>query len=375
MKIVVAPDSFKGTLSSIEVCEIIKSAITDCDGSADILTIPIADGGEGTVDAFLHTAGGEKIFAKVKDPLMRDITAYYGILEDKTTAVIEMAAASGLMHVQDDLRPLEASTYGTGQLVLDAVKKGCKKIILGLGGSATTDGGAGAAIALGARFLTEKATPVAPGGGGLGLLYDIDLSEAKKNLEGVEIVLACDVDNRFLGKNGCAHVFAPQKGADEKQVEILDNNLAHYARLLEKKLGVNIADVKGTGAAGGVAVAFLAIAKTSIVSGIGVVLETVRFNEIIKTADLIITGEGRIDGQSVYGKVPVGIARAAKPFGVPVIAIGGSLGDNYQKVYGEGISCVFCSVRDAVPFKIVKKTCKQDLYQIVKNLFAFRKLF
>lgn len=375
MKIVVAPDSFKGTLSSIEVCEIIKSAITDCDGSADILTIPIADGGEGTVDAFLHAAGGEKIFAKVKDPLMRDITAYYGILEDKTTAVIEMAAASGLMHVQDDLRPLEASTYGTGQLVLDAVKKGCKKIILGLGGSATTDGGAGAAIALGARLLTQKATPVAPGGGGLGLLYDIDLSEAKKNLEGVEIVLACDVDNRFLGKNGCAHVFAPQKGADEKQVEILDNNLAHYARLLEKKLGVNIADVKGTGAAGGVAVAFLAIAKTSIVSGIGVVLETVRFNEIIKTAELIITGEGRIDGQSVYGKVPVGIARAAKPFGVPVIAIGGSLGDNYQKVYGEGISCVFCSVKDSVPFEIVKKTCKQDLYQIVKNLFAFRKLF
>ncbi len=375
MKIVVAPDSFKGTLSSIEVCEIIKSAITDCDGNADILTIPIADGGEGTVDAFLHAAGGEKIFAKVKDPLMKDITAYYGILEDKTTAVIEMAAASGLMHVQDDLRPLEASTYGTGQLVLDAVKKGCKKIILGLGGSATTDGGAGAAIALGARLLTQKATPVAPGGGGLGLLYDIDLSEAKKNLEGVEIVLACDVDNRFLGKNGCAHVFAPQKGADEKQVEILDNNLAHYARLLEKKLGVNIADVKGTGAAGGVAVAFLAIAKTSIVSGIGVVLETVRFNEIIKTADLIITGEGRIDGQSVYGKVPVGIARAAKPFGVPVIAIGGSLGDNYQKVYGEGISCVFCSVKDSVPFEIVKKTCKQDLYQIVKNLFAFRKLF
>lgn len=371
MKIVIAPDSFKGTLSSVEVCGIIQNAINDFDSSIETVCVPIADGGEGTTDAFLHAAGGGKVYTTVKDPLLRDIHAFYGILNDGKTAVIEMAAASGLMYVENDLRPLEASTYGTGQLILDAIQKGCTKIILGLGGSATTDGGAGAAAALGAKLLTKQGTPVPPGGGGLSQLYDIDLSEAIEKLAGTEIIIACDVDNCLCGKNGSAYVFAPQKGADENQVKILDDNLSHYAGLLEKKLGRDIAGIKGTGAAGGLAASLLAVADIKIMPGIDVVLETVGFNEIIKDADIIITGEGRIDGQSVHGKVPVGIARAAEPHCIPVIAIGGSLGENYQQVFDEGISCVFCSVKEAAPFEIVRKTCREDLYQLVYNLFVF----
>ncbi len=370
MKIVIAPDSFKGTLSSVEVCEIIKSAVKDFDSGIETVAVPIADGGEGTVDAFLHAAGGKKVYTTVKDPLLRDTQAYYGILKDGT-AVIEMAAASGLIHVENELKPLEATTYGTGQLILDAVRKGCGRIILGLGGSATTDGGAGAADALGAKLLTKQGKPIPPGGGGLSQLFDIDFSEAAKNLAGVDIMVACDVDNLLCGKNGSAYVFAPQKGADEKQVKILDDNLSHYANMLEKKLGKDIASIKGTGAAGGLAVSLIAAADIRIMPGIEVVLETVGFDEIIKDASLIITGEGRIDGQSLRGKVPVGIARAAKPHGVPVVAIGGSLKDGYQQVMDEGISCVFCSVKEAAPFEIVRQTCREDLYQLVKNLFVF----
>ncbi|MFA5675657.1 MAG: glycerate kinase [Christensenellales bacterium] len=373
MKIVIAPDSFKGTLSSVEVCGIIKKAINDFDGGIETAVVPIADGGEGTVDAFLHAAGGEKVYATVKDPLLRDVQAYYGILGDGS-AVIEMAAASGLMHVENELKPLEASTFGTGQLILDAVQKGCGRIILGLGGSATTDGGAGAAMALGAKLLTKRGLPIPPGGGGLSQLYDIDFSEAAKTLCGIEIIVACDVDNILCGENGSAYVFAPQKGADEKQVKTLDDNLSHYAALLEKKLGRDIAGVKGAGAAGGFAVSLLAAADIRIMPGIDVVLETVGFDEIIKDADIIITGEGRIDGQSVGGKVPVGIARAAEPHCIPVVAIGGSLGDDYLKVMDEGVSCVFCSVKDAVPFETVKKTCGEDLYQLVRNLLIFGEL-
>ena len=375
MKIVIAPDSFKGTLSAIDVCQIIKSAIEDFDCTIDVVTVPIADGGEGTVDAFLCAAGGEKIHATVKNPLFIDTDAYYAILKDGQTAVIEMAQASGLTLVDKGKKPLEASPYGTGQLIAHALDKGCTKIVLGLGGSATTDGGIGAAAALGARFLSKQNTMIPLCGGGLSQLDRIDFSSVNGKLADAHILLACDVDNTLYGNNGSAHVFAPQKGADAKQVETLDSNLRHYAKLLYEQTSVDYSQVKGGGAAGGLAISLMAIADAQITPGIDVVLQTVGFEQIIKDADLIITGEGKTDAQTLRGKVPVGIAHAAKQYKIPVIAISGSLGDGYEGVYQQGIDCIFCSVREARPFEEIKKTCREDLYSLVRNLCSFSALF
>lgn len=369
-KIVVAPDSFKGTMSSVEVCDIIKCAIGSVDRSIDVVAIPIADGGEGTVDAFLCAAGGKRVVTTVKDPLMRDIQAYYGVLSDGLTAVIEMAQASGIGYVENDLRPLEATSFGTGQLIKNAFDAGCNKIILGLGGSATTDGGIGAAAALGIRFLSKDQNEIPPNGSGLSLLHKIDTDGIDQQLKKAEIILACDVDNCLCGEKGAAAIFGPQKGASPEQVRILDHNLTHYAEVIKKQFGQDVTEIRGGGAAGGLGVSLIAFADARIMPGIQVVLDTVKFNEIIDDADLIITGEGRIDSQTVLGKVPVGIARAAKHHGIPVIAIGGSLGKGYEAVYDEGITSIFSVVNDLVPFSIVQQTCRQDLYMLVKNLIS-----
>jgi glycerate kinase len=369
-KIVVAPDSFKGTMSSVEVCDIIKCAIGSVDRGIEVVTIPIADGGEGTVDAFLCAAGGKRVVATVKDPLMRDIQAYYGILSDGLTAVIEMAQASGIGYVENDLRPLEATSFGTGQLIKSALDAGCNKIILGLGGSATTDGGVGAAAALGVRFLSEDQREIPPNGGGLSLLQKIDADGIDQRLKNTEIILACDVDNCLCGEKGAAAIFGPQKGASLEQVGVLDRNLAHYAEVIKRRFGQDVTGIRGGGAAGGLGVSLITFADAQIISGIQVVLDTVKFSEIINGADLIITGEGRIDSQTALGKVPAGIARAAKHHGVPVIAIGGSLGKGYEAVYDEGITSVFSVVNDLVPFSAVKQTCRQDLYMLIKNLIS-----
>ncbi len=368
-KIVVAPDSFKGTMISLEVCDIIHRAIVSIDCGIEVVTVPISDGGEGMVEAFLCAAGGRKIYASVKDPLMRDVQAYYGILTDGCTAVIEMAQASGIGYVENDKRPLEATTFGTGQLIENALDMGCTRIILGLGGSATTDGGTGAAAALGVRFLSEDRSEVPPGGGGLSLLHTIDASGIDPRLKKTEIILACDVDNCLTGKAGAAAIFSPQKGASPEQVAILDWNLAHYASVIKDQLGQDITEIRGGGAAGGLGVSLIAFANARIMPGIQVVLDTVKFDDIIADADLIITGEGRIDSQTALGKVPVGIARATRNRGIPVIAIGGSLGKGYEAVYGEGITSVFSVVNDLVPFETVKQTCRQDLFMLIQNLF------
>jgi glycerate kinase len=371
MKVVVAADSFKGTMSSTEVCDIIARAIRDFDDCIEVVTVPIADGGEGTVDAFLSAAGGKRIYTTVKDPFMRDVQACFGLLSDGETAVVEMAQASGIGHVANELKPMEATTYGTGQLIKSALDAGCKKIILGLGGSATTDGGAGAAAALGVKFLSKDNKDIPLGGGGLEFLAGIDTSGLDPRLKDTEIILACDVDNRLCGKQGAAAVFGSQKGATPEQVKILDRNLSHYARVLKTRLGVDVTGIKGGGAAGGLGVSLIAFANARIMPGIQVVMETVKFSEIIKNADMVITGEGRIDSQTVMGKVPVGVARACRGRGIPVVAIGGSLGPGYEAVYNEGISSVFSVVNDLVPFETVKATCRQDLYMLIKNLFRF----
>lgn len=374
-KVVIAPDSFKGTMSSIEVCNIVESGIKDLLPEMDVIKVPIADGGEGTVDAFLTAIGGEKVNVNAKGPHFYDIEAFYGILPDRETAVIEMAAASGLSLAGENKNPCLTTSYGTGQLIADALERGCIKIILGIGGSATNDGGIGMAAALGVKFLDETGNEIPLNGGGLERLHRIDISNLNKRLESCKITVACDVDNPLCGPNGASHVFGPQKGADPDMVKLLDRNLKHYSEDLNKEFGIQVENIPGTGAAGGVAVSLLAFTNCTIRKGIGIVLDTVDFDRLIEGADLIITGEGKIDGQSLRGKVPVGIAERALRKNIPVIAIVGSIGDGADEVYRHGIGAVFSTCRNTITFEEAKLTCRENLYKTVENVIRFYQMF
>lgn len=373
-KIVIAPDSFKGTMSSLQVCEIIEKGIKKIYPDIETIKVPIADGGEGTVDAYLAAIGGTKIKVKVKDPLFRDIDSYYGILPDEKTAVIEVAAASGLPLVENEKNPCLTSSYGSGQLLLDALNRGCTKVIIGLGGSATNDGGVGLISALGVKFLDKNNRPIPLNGDGLGQLHHIDMSEIDKRLNKCEILVACDVDNPLFGENGAAYVFAPQKGADENMVKYLDDNLKNYAGVLHKELGIRVQEISGSGAAGGLGAGLVAFTSAKLHPGIKIILESVRFSEIISDADLIITGEGKIDGQSLRGKVPIGIARIASKSKVPVIAVVGDVGDDIEPVYDNGIHAVFSINRVAVPFEKARIRSKDDLLKTVETIFRFARI-
>jgi glycerate kinase len=370
-KIVIAPDSFKGTMSSLEVCEIVSQGIKKVRPDWESVKVPIADGGEGTVDSYLAAAGGSKVRVKVQDPLFRDIDSFYGILPDQKTAVIEMAAASGLPLVENEKNPCLTSTYGTGQLMLDALDKGCTKLIVGIGGSATNDGGIGMAAALGVEFLDAANEAIALNGEGLAHLARIDLGAKDRRLEQCEILVACDVDNPLYGPNGAARVFAPQKGADEVMVSCLDRNLQHYAKIITRELGMDVQTIPGAGAAGGLGAGLVALTGAKLQPGIEIILDCVGFDQLIADAALIITGEGKIDGQSLCGKVPVGIGCRAKKHGIPVIAIVGDIGDGIDPVYQCGINAVFSINRVAAPFEIARLRCKDDLLKTVETIFRF----
>ena len=355
MKIIIAPDSFKGSLSAPLVAKAMERGIKRIIPSAETLLLPMADGGEGTVDALVSAMGGKLITALAHDPIGREIKAQYGILPDKT-AVIETAAASGLTLVEKEKRDaVHASTFGTGELIKDALKNGAKKFIIGLGGSATTDGGMGIAKALGFRFLDENGCELAEGGAELKGLSKIDLSGVMPEAKSAVFQFASDVKNTLYGKTGAAYVFSPQKGASKADVEVLDAALENYARVLKAQTGRDIASLEGTGAAGGIASIFLAFLNAGLGSGIDFVLDVTGFDEKVKDADLVITGEGRIDSQSACGKVPYGVAKRAKKHGnIPVIAIGGSLGEGYDELYSVGVdaiaSCVnkVCTLEEAM---------------------------
>lgn len=372
-KIVIAPDSFKGTLSSIEVCDIIECAVKRIFPKIEVKKMPIADGGEGTVDAFLAAKDGSKICTKVKDPLMRETEVYYGILDDGT-AVIEIAQASGLPLVEGELDAMRATSYGTGELIRDALEKGCKRIVLGIGGSATTDGGAGAMNALGVRFLDDNGGDIPLGGGGLAKLKRIDASGVDARLRDIELLIACDVNNVLCGQNGAAAVYGPQKGATPDQVKILDDNLVRLAGALKALSGTDYASIAGTGAAGGLGVSLMALAGAKITGGIELVIETIDLEEAIMGAELVLTGEGKMDGQSLMGKVPVGVARVAKQQGIPVVAVVGSTKIDAARAREAGIDVVFPTVRDTVPFEIARKTCREDLADTVENIMNLKKL-
>jgi glycerate kinase len=373
-KILLIPDSFKGTMSSSEICEIMKKAIHTYYPETEVISIPVADGGEGTVDSFLAAVGGKKVHLTVKGPYFEDIQSFYGILPDNT-AVVEMAAAAGLPLVGENKHAEKTTTYGVGQLISHAVASGCRKIIIGLGGSATNDGGTGAAAALGVRFINAKGESFIPVGESLSEIASIDTSGLDPDLKGVEMITMCDIDNPLCGPRGAAAVFAPQKGADEAMVRILDQNLAHMAEIVKKDLSRDIINLKGAGAAGGMGGGMAAFFGSKLQMGIETVLDAVHFNELLDGADLVFSGEGKIDSQSLGGKVVIGVARRTKKKGVPLIAIVGDIGDDIEGVYDEGVSAIFSINRVAVPFSEAKLRSKSDLALTMDNLMRFISLY
>ncbi len=373
-RIILAPDSFKGTMSSVEICNIMSSAIKKHLSEAEIVKIPVADGGEGTVECFLEAVGGRKIALKVKGPYFEEIDSFYGILSDGNTAIIEMAAAAGLPLVEDRKNPALTTTYGVGQLIRHAVENGCTKVVIGIGGSCTNDGGAGMAAALGYRFIDENNNDFIPTGGTLNQIAKIDSSGRLEVLNTCSIIAACDVDNPLCGIKGAAHVFAPQKGADEQMVELLDDNLLYFADMIKKDMGIGLIHIPGTGAAGGLGAGVIAFAGVKLKPGIDIVLDTVKFDEIVKETDFVITGEGKIDGQSLRGKVVAGIAKRAKLHDVPVIAVVGDIGEDIENVYSLGVTAVMSINRVAVPFEKARFRCKSDLELTVDSLMRIMKI-
>ena len=346
MKIVIAPDSFKGSLTALEVAEAIEAGLRRVFPDVSIEKVPMADGGEGTVQSLVDATGGEILTAQVLDPLGKPIDAQYGVLGDGLTAVIEMAAASGLTLVPPDKHdPRVTTTYGTGELIQAALAQGCRKLIIGIGGSATNDGGAGMAQALGAKLLTVNGEQIKPGGSYLATLNSIDLSELDPRIAETETVVACDVNNPLTGEQGASHVYGPQKGATPEMIEMLDANLAHYDKILQHDLSKSVGSFPGAGAAGGLGAGLMAFLNASLKSGIEIVTEATQLSKRLVGANLVITGEGQINFQTVFGKTPVGVAQVAKTHNIPVIAIAGSITDDSGGVYDAGIDAMI----DIVP--------------------------
>lgn len=373
-KFLLIPDSFKGTMSSGEICTIMEKAIRNNYPEADIVAIPVADGGEGSVDAFLKAMGGERIDIKVKGPYFEDMEAFYGIIENGHTAVIEMAACAGLPLVENNPDPSKTTTFGVGQLMEDAIRRGCKKIIMGLGGSCTNDAGTGAAAALGVIFTDKEGKAFLPVGGTLKDIEHIDISKRLPALDGIELITMCDIDNPLYGEKGAAYVFGPQKGATPEMVKELDNGLKHLDQVLQSDLKLSLAEIKGAGSAGGMGCGMVAFFGSTLQMGIETVLDTVKFDELLKDADYVLSGEGKIDIQSIRGKVVIGIAKRTKKANVPLLAIVGDIGDDIEEAYEKGVSGIFSINRVAVEYKDAKKRARQDLYLTVDNLLHYMKV-
>ena len=375
MKIIIAPDSFKESVSASRCAQAIKAGFVSIFPQAECVCLPIADGGEGTVEAMAEATDGKMVMLPVMGPMGDFVGAFYGVSGDGQTAFIEMAAASGLMLVPAGERnPLRATSYGTGELIRHALDAGVRHIILGIGGSATVDGGMGMAQALGARFLDERGESVGLGGGALQRLVKIDLSDLDPRLHDCRIEVACDVDNPLLGERGAAAVFGPQKGACIEMVAVLERGLQNYARVMLAATGQDVAAMVGGGAAGGMGAAARVFLNATLKSGIDIVLEAVHLEEALRDADLVITGEGRIDSQTVGGKAPIGVARIAKKYGIPVIGIAGVLGDGVEAVHQHGIDAVFSILPALAPLAEVLDRGEQNLYACARNIACAIKL-
>lgn len=365
--ILLIPDSFKGTMSSAEVCDVMEKAIRTRRPNASVVPLPVADGGEGSVDAFLTALGGERVALRVTGPFMEEVDAFYGILPGGERAVIEMAACAGLPLVEGRADPARTTTYGVGQLMAHALSRGCTTLIVGLGGSATNDLGCGMAAALGFRFLNAAGKEFVPTGGTLADIHTIESDGRLPALSKATVVGMCDIDNPLYGPSGAAHIFAPQKGADAALVATLDRGLRAAAGRIKTQLGADIANLPGAGAAGGLGGGLVAFAGGRLQMGIDTVLDALDFDRRLENASLVFTGEGKLDSQSLRGKVVIGVGRRCKRAGVPLVAVVGDI-DGTDGVYEEGVTAVFSINRKAVPFAQARATSKEDLYGTMENI-------
>lgn len=368
MKIIIASDSYKGSCSTIEVANSIEKGIRRVFEDSDVVKIPVADGGEGTVDALVLGTKGKYEEVEVIGPLGGVVNATYGIIHNEI-AVIEMAAASGLTLIKkEELNPLITTTYGTGQLIKSAMDKGIRKIYVGLGGSSTNDGGVGMAQALGISFKDKMGNEVSFGGGELSKIKEIDFTNVHPLLKETEVVAMSDVKNPLCGPTGASYVFGPQKGADSGMVKMLDENLGHLGELISNYMKTDIMNIPGTGAAGGLGAGMLAFCNASIEQGIEKILDITNIDFHLKDADLVITGEGRIDEQSKYGKVPVGVAKRAKKYNIPVIAIVGSVGEGAYEVYSYGIDIIIDIINKPMTLEYAMENVVELLENASENL-------
>ncbi|WP_154826808.1 glycerate kinase [Clostridium butyricum] len=369
MKFVLATDSFKESITSTQACDVMEKAIKKIKNDAEVVKVPMADGGEGTVEALVNSTGGVFVETEVLNPLGEKIKASYGILGNKETAVIEMAKASGIEFIKrEDRNPLITTTYGTGQLIKHAIENGIKHIVIGIGGSATNDGGCGMLQALGVKLLDENNNEISFGGGCLNKIETIDLSSLHSNIKDVTIEVACDVTNPFIGPTGASYIFGPQKGADTEMVELLDKNLEHFADKIKEILNIDIKYVKGAGAAGGLGGALLAFLNAELKSGIELVIKYTNLEDKVKDADYVFTGEGSIDGQTIFGKTPVGVSRIAKKYNVPTIAFGGKVSQDAENLFDEGIIALFSIMRGVESLNEALKNGADNLEKTVENV-------
>lgn len=372
-KIVVIPDSFKGTLSSIEICSIAETIIKKIYPACEVVSIPVADGGEGTVACFSHVLEGTLVQVNVSGPYGEPIAASY--LRAGKTAIVEMASAAGLPLTEAKPNPAVTTTFGVGQQILHAIEAGATEIILGLGGSATNDAGCGCAAALGVRFYNANSEAFVPTGDTLNQIISVDLTAARKRLSGCALIAMCDIDNPMHGKSGAAFVFAPQKGATPDMVEKLDANLACLDRLIQTQLGKDVSALPGGGAAGAFGAGVVAFLDGSLKPGIDTVLDLVDFERLVQDADLILTGEGRIDAQSLRGKVVVGVARRAMSQKIPVVAVVGDVADDAYAVYDQGVTAIFSTNRKAIPFSEARLRSAQDFSHTLEDIIRFSKVW
>lgn len=375
MKFVIAPDSFKESLSAWEACQAIGRGLGRVFPEAELVYVPMADGGEGTVQSLVDATSGRIVRTTVTGPLGTPVEGFYGVLGDGKSAVIEMAAASGLALVPPTHRnPLVTTTRGMGELILSALNEGVETIILGLGGSATNDGGAGMAQALGVRLLAEDGTEIGDGGGEVGRIAHIDLSGVDPRLAKVKFVAACDVDNPLIGERGASAVFGPQKGATPEMVKQLDANLAHYAAKMREDVGCDVAFMPGAGAAGGLGAGVVAFLQAELKRGVDIVIDATGLADHAVDADVVITGEGKIDGQTIYGKTPIGVAKTAKLHGVPVIGIAGTLAAGHEVVHEHGIDMVFTIVPGVTTLEVALGQAADNMERTAYNIGMVLKL-
>ncbi|MGL5675947.1 MAG: glycerate kinase family protein [Cellulosilyticaceae bacterium] len=372
MKIVVAIDSLKGSLTSIEAGNAIKEGILKVDAQAEVVIKPLADGGEGTAEALVSGMGGTMERLEVTGPLGEKVLAHFGMLEESNTAIIEMAEAAGLSLVPVDKRnPLYTSTYGVGEMIKACIEKGCRKFIVGIGGSATNDAGLGMLMALGFKFLDQAGNSVQQGGQGLNEVVTVDTANVIPELCECEFKVACDVNNPLYGANGAAAIYGPQKGATPEIVEQLDKGLQNFAKVVADTIGDDYAEVAGAGAAGGLGFAFMAFLKGKLESGIHIILQETKLEDALKDADIVITGEGRLDNQTAMGKAPIGVAKLAKKYDIPVLGFAGALAREAKKCNEEGIDAYFSIVNSAMSLEdaMNRENAMENMTKTVEQAF------